>query len=458
MTSAILDALLQPGEHPKIYYTQMNKRHPPKFWRTGVLFTILCLLGLVSCMTDDAASGTESPSSSFTTPLSSSNLSSSTNPLSSVTDLFSSAITSSATDDFSSSVITLSSSSDLSSSMIPISSSGGVLLSSQDEGLSTTRFSLENSSQSTVSSSSVADSSCLFPTTAESAVASSMYSLWKAAYVRDSTYGSEILSRVMWDSDSNYTVSEAIGYGMLIAYFQEDWTTFNQFWNYAKNVRSYNASDLTPWEMIGFDSAFISSSETDADMDIATALILAYKKTGTSAYLSDALTLINGIWDEEINSTNFLIRPGDDITLWDDESYGPSYNPSYFSPVAIRLFAELDANHDWLSVLSANYSWLEKVQGEENGFFKDWAGFNGSAQSPGVRISTYKYHNLESIRIPWRMTWDYLWYNDSRAYAMMNRLSSYSISLANGDPDSLGCRLINSETGTWAHAVSGNEV
>ncbi|HSQ41959.1 MAG TPA: glycosyl hydrolase family 8, partial [Fibrobacteraceae bacterium] len=298
----------------------------------------------------------------------------------------------------------------------------------------------------------------LLPSGANTSVADAMYSTWKASYVRDSVYGSVTLSRVMWDSDSGYTVSEGIGYGMLIAYFQEDWTTFNQFWNYAKNARGYSSSDLTPWTMIGFDNVKDASSATDADIDIATALVLAYKKTGSEAYLTDAKILINGIWNTEVNSSNYLLRPGDNNSYWDDEDYGPSYNPSYFSPVGIRLFAEVDTDHDWATVLDANYAWLDLVKGAGNGFFKDWAGYDGTARRPPTKVSTYLYHNLEAIRIPWRLIWDYYWNNDSRAYSMMNLLSTHSIEKSGSNPDSLGCRIINSATDTWGHATGSSEI
>ncbi|MBQ1635152.1 MAG: hypothetical protein II102_00940, partial [Bacteroidales bacterium] len=136
------------------------------------------------------------------------------------------------------------------------------------------------------------------------------------------------------------TVSEGIGYGMLITAIQGDVAVFNTLWNYSRAFRAYNNQALTPWITFSFTYNVVDNgSATDADLDIATSLLIMHAKTGEAAYLNDALTIAAAIWEQEVNPTTLLIYSGDQ-DLW--KGTAPTYNLSYFSPVAIKLFAMVD--------------------------------------------------------------------------------------------------------------------
>lgn len=80
------------------------------------------------------------------------------------------------------------------------------------------------------------------------------------------------------------TVSEGVGYGMLISVFREDWETYNGIWNYSKGYRNSkyaSGNGLMPWltNTFSFDIGD-QASATDADLDIAASLVIAYYKTG----------------------------------------------------------------------------------------------------------------------------------------------------------------------------------
>ena len=236
------------------------------------------------------------------------------------------------------------------------------------------------------------------------------------------------------------TVSEGIGYGMLITVFQEDWEAFNGIWNYSRGYRNskYASGDgLMPWLTSSFSYDIgDQASATDADLDIATSLIIAYYKTLNQEYLNDAVKLATAIWDNEINPSNLLIYSGD-TPMWKNPSKGePVYNLSYFSPVALRLFAAVDAAHDWKSVLDAMYTYMSKVQDTGTGVFPDWSNAAGVAANPNNNSAdkTYWTFNKESVRIPWRIAWDYYWYQDARAAAILNTLQNFIATKSNSDP------------------------
>ena len=231
------------------------------------------------------------------------------------------------------------------------------------------------------------------------------------------------------------TVSEGIGYGMLLAYFNGDVDSYNRMWNYTRAYRAYNNVKLMPWITKSFHwEAVDNSSATDADLDIATSLILMYYKTGVSAYLEDALTFVNALWELEVNQTSLLLYSGDQ-DVW--KIGNPVYNLSYFSPVAIRLFAKVDPNHNWNGVLDAMYTYMQLVQSMGTGVFPDWSDGTGNAINPnnGSADKTYWTFNKDSVRIPWRIAWDYYWYQDTRAASILTTLNTFIVGKTNNNPN-----------------------
>lgn len=316
--------------------------------------------------------------------------------------------------------------------------------------------------------------------TANKAAPVSLYDVWKSFhYVTmedESTYYTSIASgynyvflpeflpaaRVVWSTQSTgmyaahckvddsavsakkfrgCTVSEGIGYGMLITAFQGNEPDFIRLWNYSRAFRKYNNLSLTPWITYSFHFNEIdNSSATDADLDIATSLIIMYMNTGNAAYLNDALVIAGAIWDKEVNKSNYYLYAGD-THMWTGGT-PIVYNLSYFSPVALRLFAKFDTAHPWNFVLDAMYTYMTTIQNLGTGVFPDWSTDNSSVNPPndaaGNEKSGFTYYtfNKESVRIPWRIAWDYYWFQDTRAGAILKKLNDFIVAKSGGDPSS----------------------
>ena len=252
-------------------------------------------------------------------------------------------------------------------------------------------------------------------------------------------------------SDMRYracTVSEGIGYGMLLSYFNSDTDTFLRLWNYSRAIRKYNGStNLMPWIVESFTNNIVdNASVTEADLDIATALILMYYKSNLEIYKVDALAIINDLWKEEIEPSFKLILSGN-TPMWNGKSGSEiTYNLSYFSPVALRLFAQLDPSHDWNGVLDAMYTYMAKVQDAGTGVFPDWSNAAGAAVNApnGSSTNTYYLFNKEGVRIPWRIAWDYYWYQEPRAATVLNKLNNFIVEKASRDVKSTALGTIYS--------------
>ena len=233
------------------------------------------------------------------------------------------------------------------------------------------------------------------------------------------------------------SVSDGIGYGMLLALFNGDEDTFHRLWNYSRAFRDYAGRELTPRIVYSFHwSPVDENSSTGADLDVATALILMYRKTGNALYLQDALRIASAIWNEEVDESTHLLAPGND-----DRGNGSVHSLGRFSPVALRLFAEVDPSRNWTAVLDAMYAHLQLVQSRGTGVLPNWSKANGdTAASPrgffdlNGKEAPYLFGKEASFAV-WRLAWDWYWFRDSRAGAVLNALNLFISGKANGDPD-----------------------
>jgi len=232
-------------------------------------------------------------------------------------------------------------------------------------------------------------------------------------------------ARIKFDTPT-LTVSEGIGYGMIIMVYFSDNTTshqdkFDLLWAYYQSF--LNANKLMHWQISGFSSVAQQNAATDAELDVALALVMAHYQFGSTSsknYLDTARALISKIRAYEV-STNNLLKPGDN---WDSER-----NPSYVSAAALELFKEAESSQaqKWQSVIDANYAMLVANQNSTSGLFSDWCRDNG-AHSRG----TYGY---DAARTPWRLAWAYAWYGHASAKTLLTNL--YTKFLQNKDASAI---------------------
>jgi endo-1,4-beta-D-glucanase Y len=259
------------------------------------------------------------------------------------------------------------------------------------------------------------------------------YNEWKAARVTSSGAGGNL--RVQRGSSDGYdTVSEGIAYGMILAAYFDDKTTFDGLWKYAK--AHFNSNGLMGWHVDAngnFVGAGGSGAATDAEEDMAIALIFATKKWG-STYEQDAKTLINNMYNKEVEAGTYVLKPGDS---WGGSSVT---NPSYFAPGYYRVFAEFTGNQNWINVADKCYEILNKCRNSSTGLVPDWCTANGT-QASGQGFD-FKY---DAVRTPWRIAVDYSWYGTANAKTICDSMSSF---FKNGGISSIGD----------GYTISGNKI
>jgi endo-1,4-beta-D-glucanase Y len=240
-------------------------------------------------------------------------------------------------------------------------------------------------------------SSCTYPTTAVSTLNSLVkqaYTKWKGDLVV--TTGAPSGAARVQDpqgSPAGRTVSEGIGYGMLITVSMADEATFDQLWAYAQH--NFDSRGLMNWEIDPGGSVIGTGSATDADQDIAWALLMADSQWPGKSYGSAASTMIGNIASHEMNGG---------FPNTGDQSGSVVYY-DYFSPAYYPKFGG-----NFTGDVSTGYSKLNSVKSSIN-LIPDSVSNNQFA--------------FDACRAPWRIGVDYCMHASSSAQAFLGPMATF---------------------------------
>ena len=221
-------------------------------------------------------------------------------------------------------------------------------------------------------------------------------------------------SETPWDA-----VSEGIGYGMLLALYADDQETFDLIY---KAGKGFSLNFCQDWHQPPSGSKGMNDggSATDADEDIAIALIFADKlvKKGKWAssdinYAGDAQSAINCVWG---SMQSGKLCPGN--------NWCPGFNVGYFAPAWYRIFKDYTSNQsqNWQLAIDESYNLIAHANntGYANGMVPDWSSSNGTPGGGGY--NTYRGGQAffkDAIRVLWRIANDAIWFDEPRAKAFL---------------------------------------
>ena len=220
--------------------------------------------------------------------------------------------------------------------------------------------------------------------------------------------------------DLNRTISESIGYGMLLTAYHGEKEYFDGLFEFYKTKRTDYAYGLMGWE-VSCDGIVDPGSATDGDLDVTFALIVAYKQWGGN-YLEEAkniLSILKEYYFVKCGRGYYTMKPGGrfggcNLT---DLSY---YSPGYF-----RVFEEVTGDSFWGTIAEHSYVILENGAHEETGLVPDWMTFDG-IPGGGGRTGYYSY---DACRTPWRFSFDYLWNGNATAREWCARITNFAASI-----------------------------
>lgn len=233
--------------------------------------------------------------------------------------------------------------------------------------------------------------------------------------------------RVIDFKKDNITTSEGQSYALLRAVMVNDKKTFEKVYIWTKKNLKRDDNDLFAWLWGKNDEKYSiidHNSATDADIDIAYALILASKKWRKPDYLNDAKKIISDIWKYETIS----IDKKRILTAGFDQSKNDivDVNPSYFAPYAFRLFSIYNSN-DWNSLIADNYDLLDKViNSTESKLPPNWFTINKFTGKFSIdKDSTKSDFSYDAVRVFFRIYMDAKINGDKRAKGILSNINFF---------------------------------
>jgi endoglucanase len=242
--------------------------------------------------------------------------------------------------------------------------------------------------------------------------------------------------RVKDPQRTDASTSEGQSYALLRSFWQDDRATFDSVLNWSINNLQLPRGDKLfaylwgknpddTWKVID------KSAATDADQDIALALLLAAHKWNEPRYQAQAQQILGDIWGKEVVTANGkpYLTAGD----WSPALARPVLNPSYFAPYAYRLFAQLDPDksHNWPTLVDTSYEIIKactenKLDASAGKLPPNWCAID--KQSGAIYAASEQDKNFDSdygydaFRTLWRVGLDYRWNGEKRAMDYLQSL------------------------------------
>lgn len=258
----------------------------------------------------------------------------------------------------------------------------------------------------------------------------SLWDSYKSTYIEART------GRTIDPSRDSITTSEGQSYTMLRAVWMDDKETFDKAWKWTKDNLRRETDPGISWLFgkTGSGYGVIASagglnSATDADVDIALALIFAHKRWNEPAYEGDARVMLDQIWKRDL----VIIRGKPYVAASDSESNSTlpvAVNPSYFAPYAYKVFAKFDPSRNWEALVDTSYEILNAstqlpLDKKASAHLPpDWISLNrttGAIQRSTDPKMTTNY-GFDAFRVPWRIALDWQWNKDARARTYLEKL------------------------------------
>lgn len=243
-----------------------------------------------------------------------------------------------------------------------------------------------------------------------------------------------IEGRVIDPKQNNITTSEGQSYAMLRAVWMNDRPTFDAVWNWTQVNLRVRDDGLPAWrwgtKSDGTTGVLDNNAATDADQDIALALLFAARRWNEPAYQQEALELLRGIWEWQT-----AVIAGQRVLVAGNWARGSAdeaavVNPSYLAPYAYRIFAAADPERPWMELVDSSYALLAQIRADPRfggavGLAPNWLALDvaSGALRPASNFGPYADEfSFDASRLPWRLALDWRWFSDPRAQQALEGL------------------------------------
>lgn len=226
-------------------------------------------------------------------------------------------------------------------------------------------------------------------------------------------------------------ISEGQAYGMLLALWMGDQSTFNTVWSTTEdkfwNGSCAGGNGYYAWKLPWSGCSDKGSYAPDADQDIAGALIFASALVDAKVWTTDysvsvndykakAKILLKSIWGSEVDKTTHLLNSWHDLEGNGSGTLNPSYHTLGWYPI-FKEFADSNgiSGQDWGAVYDASLALLKAQPNSQYGMarnFSNSSGGNsgGGTSSVGTSDNNTQDMGFDAIRVPFRIALDAIWY------------------------------------------------
>jgi cellulose synthase (UDP-forming) len=216
--------------------------------------------------------------------------------------------------------------------------------------------------------------------------------------------------RVVSLDEDRITTSEGQSYALLRAVWANDPWTFAEVWQWTRQHLQVRGDRLFAWKWK--DRVLDANSATDADVDIALALILASRRFDAPAYGTEALAILDDIWAKDVLhvGNRHYVSAGS----WAPGEAYPVLHVAYFAPYAYEVFAGADPRHPWQALVTSSYQvlhWLyfdERVRAPPEIVYVDRRTGQLHLAPPKGRPADFGY---DSVPLFWRLAVDEKWFS-----------------------------------------------
>lgn len=287
------------------------------------------------------------------------------------------------------------------------------------------------------------------------------YKSWKTNYVKTLTGSNPVQKWIKYERTES-TVSEAMGYGMVLAAYMGDRSDFDAMVRFIKAHPSSIGKNLLAWKQTlkngvmkdveGADSA------TDGDMDTAYALLLAHRQWGSAGpinYQAEALLILADLM-------TYCVNPADGNLLVGDWARGSDMNhtrSSDFMVDHLLAFAAIDTARSakWMKVydrVTATVNHQFATGSAATGLMADFHVKSGAdfipvtgeyLESPNDGDFSYN-----ACRTPWRLPMAYILTGKADIRASQVKMAGWIAAKTGNKPTNIkaGYRVRNGVNGT----------
>ena len=258
-------------------------------------------------------------------------------------------------------------------------------------------------------------------------------SLWQ-------TYKSRFLDasgRIVDNGNGGISHSEGQGYGMLLAFFANSQSDFEQIWSFTKTELMVRDDGLAAWKWDMATEPHVSdlNNASDGDLLIAYALAMAGAAWDRQDYLASAAALARAILNNVVveRGGRVLLLPAAEGFDVGERPDGPVINPSYWIFEALPVMAVLAPSDQWSRLGEEGIALLEMMKFGPRNLPAEWVSL---ARQPKPAEGFGAEFGYNAIRIPL-----YLLRAETGHFALVRRLQEAMtidgapaiINLANGE-------------------------